>query len=876
MAWQGFGRRDERVSLVLAAAMGAMAFGAEAPAAAHARMQASQLAAEVRSYAIPAGTIGMALNRLAEENGVQMVFLAGLTRNAKTGGLKGDYTLGAALDALLGGTGLTYRLADDEREVFIVLAQNDGVRNDAGGAEPLPPIDVGAEQSRVALQGQTSGKTGVIQPPNSKLQLDVQDSTASRLGLTPRETPSSIVVIDNATMRARGATTTQEALASAPGVITGSAPGAPGAVTMRGMGLTSVTQLFNGISVQYDAIAGRGVDNWLTDRVEVLGGPSSYLWGQGAVGGAINYVSKVANREQSGHEVFASGGMFFNRRVSYGYNGQVGDSDNWLQVAASYKGSDGYVDRTPHSSGAGSISWLTDITPNLSNLVAVEFQAEERDAYWGTPVLNPAFGEQVLPWATVGLPVFTGQIDGATRYKNYNATNPVFDQQVLWTRNITDYRIDDATQIKNTFYFYNADRQYTNVEVYRWNATNTLINRSGSFATRHVQSLIGNRSELTHEDTLFGLPIKSVGGVDVSWNDQTRYPSLESSANLVSTEFPYGFATGDYGMTRFASGIGPTGPIAEARGKLRTIALFNENRLSLTPQLVLVTGVRWEDVEYSRINYRLPSAPTLANPFGDPAFFGKGYQPFTWRTALMYDLTKTENVYVTYSTAADPANNGVLLTNNAAGVRNFDLTTGQQIEAGAKFDFLDGMGSATLAGYFIERKNVLTPDPDNPGNFLAVGKQSSNGVEANVGLQLTDTLSLQGNAAWVNPKFDKFDETVSIGGRTINVSRAGNRPTNIARWIANGWLTWKFLPDWSFLFSSRYVGDRFANNANTIRVPAYVTFDTALSWTIRPDAALTARLRNIANTPWVEWATGTPHFIIGRPRTFEMELSMKF
>ncbi|TDX66634.1 iron complex outermembrane receptor protein [Methylosinus sp. sav-2] len=741
------------------------------------------------------------------------------------------------------------------------------VFSSAAAQEALPAIDISGEHRPVA--GPSRGK---LQPPNGKLQLDVTSQTGSRLGLTPRETPSSVSIVDRATIEARGAQTTQEVIQRMPGVIASDPPGSAGAISLRGFGASSVTQMFNGITVQYDAIAGRPVDSWLYDRIELLGGASSYLYGQGAVGGAVNYVSKVATRGEERNEALLMGGMWFNRRASYGFNKQL-DENNWLQFDLSYKGSQGWVEDSNHNSGAGSISWLTDIAPGLSNTVAVEFQSEQRDAYWGTPVPRPLGGTGTIPWGTFGLPVLDLKFDPGVRFKNYNSLKPVFDQQVLWARDITEYKLDEETSFKNTFYLYRADRQYQDVESYRYNATNTLIDRSGSYATRHIQSLIGDRLEATNETVILGFKSKTVAGVDYSLNEQTRNGSLESSSQIVDSVDPYGYRA----YKLYQDNPSATSYVGGARSKLYTLALFAENRLSLTEQLHLVTGLRWEKISLERFNYRIPTAPSASNPFGDPAYFGKGYEPITWRAALMYDVTKEANVYVSYSTAADPPS-GILLTNNAGGMRNFELTTGWQIEAGTKLDFWEGRGSATLAGYFIERNNVTTSDPANPNNVVNVGKQSSNGIEANVGVQVLDNLSVQGNAAWINPKFESFEEAATIAGTTLRVSRAGNRPTNMARWIANGWITWDFLPEWQATFAARFVGDRFADNANTMRIPAYTTFDAGLSWRIMPNAKLTAMLKNITDAAYVEWATGGsgPLLRLGQPRTVELSLKMTF
>jgi iron complex outermembrane receptor protein len=357
--------------------------------------------------------------------------------------------------------------------------------------------------------------------------------------------------------------------------------------------------------------------------------------------------------------------------------------------------------------------------------------------------------------------------------------------------------------------------------------------------------------------------------VDYSFNQQTRNSSTESGT--VDSVDPYGYSA----YKLYQDYPAATGYVGGARSKLYTLALFAENRLSLTPQLHLVTGLRWEKISLERFNFRLPTAPSASNPFGDPAYYGRGYEPFTWRAALMYDVTKETNVYVSYSTAADPPS-GILLTNNAGGVRNFDLTTGWQIEAGLKTDFWDGKGSATIAGYFIERDNLTTSDPANPSNVINVGKQSSNGVEVNVGVQPLDNLSLQANAAWIDPQFEKFEEAVTINGKSVQISRVGNRPTNMARWIANGWINWDFLPDWQWTFGARFVGDRFADNANTMRMPAYTVFDTGVSWQVHPQARLTAMVKNFADATYAEWGGSAPLLRLGQPRTFEMSLKITF
>lgn len=731
-----------------------------------------------------------------------------------------------------------------------------------------------------ALETMTVTDKNQWNAPNSKPQLDVQTQTGSRLGLSSRETPASVTVIDEATFQQRGAQTTQEALERAPGVTVSQQPGSAGSVSMRGFTGAQITQLFNGITVQYDVVAARPIDSWLTERVEVLGGPSSFLYGQGAVGGSINYVSKVATREKSHHKAWLSLGEYLNRRASYDYNGQIGDSKNWFRGAISYLGSDGYMENSRADSGVVSLSLLSDITDKLTNTMSFEYQTENRDSYWGTPVLNPTVNGRIIPWGDTRLSnmQLKGQIDGGTRFKNYNSQDPVFDQQVTWGRDILEYQVNKDTQIKNTLYVYKGDRQYENVEGYDWNATNSAILRGMSFAVNHNQTLVGNRIELNNDSKVFELPLKTLVGIDVAYNRQVRANSTEpynfsTNANprlagLVSTVNPYNFTVGNYWDKAGASGA-----IRNRRNELMTVSGFLENRLTLVKDLNLTTGLRVDDIDLESRNYRTPTAPSTANPLGDPARFHRHWTAVTWRAGLMYDITPSLNVYAQYSTAASPPA-GILTTATLANLRNFDLSTGRQAEIGSKFDFWDKRGSGTIAAYWIERKNMTTPDPQNPQSVLPVGGQSSVGVEANLGLQITDEWAIQTNMAYVDAQYDKFDEVVS--GKTV--SRAGNQPTNVPKWTANAWLTWDFHPDWQWGGGVRYVGNRFVDNANTLILPEYSVYDMQMSWKPIKHTMLTARVKNLTDKVYSEWGSGgtAPLFLLREPRTFQMEVKLDF
>ncbi|MDP2112257.1 MAG: TonB-dependent receptor [Thiobacillus sp.] len=712
------------------------------------------------------------------------------------------------------------------------------------------PVPINSPAATEGVTARTLSTVTVMSTvPGEKMSIDVPSSTGSRLGLTPRETPASVTIVDRDTIEQRGSTDTQEILKSVPGVTAASPPGSSGSVFYRGFGASSLTQLFNGITVQYDAIAARPVDSWIYDRVEVIGGPSTFLFGAGAVGGSINYITKLASRDEGDStQARVSYGSYDTSQLSIGANRRLGSGDgvkNYLRADVNRADSNGYVDGNTREAWTSAFSLLTDITPQLSHTLAIEYQKETVDRpYWGTPLLNPTTGD--------------GRINPDTRFKNYNSADGIYEQTINWQRSLLDYRISDATSIRNTLYHYDALRDYRNVEVYKYNPTNTAVIRSAAYLTRHDQELTGDRVELTHKSQLAGRQSDWATGFDYSVNKQTRFP--RSVSGMVSTVDPISFTTESFfDIPGMVPGFDP-----DRSNTVTTLALFLENRTRLSNALSLVSGLRHDQIDLEVTNHRTVTAT-------NPAYFKQTYSPTTGRVGLVYDITPAANVYVQYSTAADPPA-GILTTASFSQVRDFDLTTGKQIEAGSKFDFLEGRGVATVAAYSITRKNIAITDPNNPGTTIPVGQQSSRGIELAASLKVTRNLMAQGNFSYVDAQYDDF--TQNVGG--VVVSRAGNTPTNIPARVANLWLTYNFTPELQAGVDARYVSSRFGDTANTISDSAYALYGAFTSYRLQKNTSLTARVRNLTDEIYAASVTGSPMFYLGAPRTYELALQTHF
>ena len=695
------------------------------------------------------------------------------------------------------------------------------------GAPTLPQIEVVDEAPR----------------PNGRLGLDTPAETASRLGLTPRETPASVTVIDRAAIEARGAQNTQEILRAIPGLTAHDAPGNIG-VSYRGFGSNSIGQLFNGINLQY-SIAARPVDSWIYDRVEAIGGPSSFLFGSGALGGSVNYITKTAEAGNDFAEAQLRLGTQRLREASFGLNrrvaGEGGPGSHHARIDLNRREADGWTDGTRQRATQLAASLLSDLGGGLRHTLAYEYQDEQVDRpYWGTPVLNPVAG--------------TMRIDPGIRFKNYNSSDGLYAQRVQWLRSVTEWQATPALQLRNTFYAYDALRDYRNVESYRYNAANTAVIRSAALLQRHDQEVWGDRIEGVHKGRLGGLRSDWSFGLDFSENRQTRFPN--SLPGTVGTVNPYFFATERFfEVPGMVPGFRP-----DRNNRVRTTALYLENRTALAPALHLVTALRHERIELDLVNRRTVDA-------ANPARFHRGYRPTTGRVGLVWDVAPGASLYAQYATAADPPS-GVLSTASFADVRNnSELTTGRQLEVGAKLDFWQRKGTATLAAYEIRRSNIATQDPANSALTVLVGEQSSKGVELALGLQPTAQWSLQGNLAYVDARYERFTQ----GG----VSLAGRTPTNTPAVVANLWVAYAITPDLQASAGLRHVGRVYADAANTASWPGYTLLDLGLSWRLNRSVTLVGRIRNATDRIHA-LNVGSTFAYLGPPRTADLALRVAF
>jgi iron complex outermembrane receptor protein len=281
------------------------------------------------------------------------------------------------------------------------------------------------------------------------LHLSEQSQGSSRLGLTLREIPASVDVVTQQTMQERGLRTVSEAIQAATGVVVGDHPVAPGAFSMRGFSQNQIRLLFDGLSLGPTGFVTRPRDSWNLDRVEILKGPASVLYGEGAVAGAVNLVTKRPIRELTGSEAFLSYGSFNTLRAGVGSGGKLGTDQLHYRVDLSYQNSDSVngIQRTPYTYWNMTSAVLYDVTSRFNLELSFDIAHDRAKPYTGTPLVPSSFATQGVNGVVSTTNGRT--VDARMLRQNYNVQDADMSALTTWTKLKATWQPTDFIELRN-------------------------------------------------------------------------------------------------------------------------------------------------------------------------------------------------------------------------------------------------------------------------------------------------------------------------------------------------------------------------------------------------------------------------------------------
>ncbi|WP_400767088.1 TonB-dependent siderophore receptor [Methylosinus sporium] len=836
-------------SILAATAMSAFALGSGATSTpAEAALPPQDIVSDtIATYAIPAGSMAGALTAFAEKNHLHLLYDARTTRHLRSPGLVGSHSLREGLDRLLSGTGYTYRFADVDGGISIVLAQADnGVRSDAG-AEALPTIEIGAESGARNTQGRPGG--GQRGAPQDREAYKVWNATSATKTDTPiMNTPVSIQAVPRQVISDQQAVVIDEAVRNVSNVYTVPYVGLQGGWNIRGF--LDYAYYQDGVRVNpFMALPPR--DTVDVQQIEVVKGPASILYGRIQPGGLVEVTTKRPEAEPH-YEVQQLFGSYGQYRTLLSATGPVTPDKSLLyRLDVAYQNENSFRDglHDYHIYVAPKIFWQP--TEDTSGTFYLQFY-NGRDAIdTGIPALyDPSVPKSWNVVAAVPRSRNYGSVDSAMRSKSdfrvgYNFTH-AFDK---------DWKITQRLDISL------RDIPESWIDVYPPTAAGCApgacpVFRDAALLTGREQSYFGSLELTGHFDT-YGLAHTLLTGVDgYRTNDDYAYPSnsgLVPATDLFSSAYPSSLMQ----FTTYPDSKG------HDTYKESWYGVYLQDQIELPYNFHLLAGFRYDSARNNQNFTTLFPDPSASSK----TFAADAVKP---RVALLWRPIPELSLYGNYVEGF-----GI---GNGAGVDGNPLPPeeARQWEAGAKIELLDGRLTATAAWFDIVKTNVRSPVGGIGGAIgiaRTTGAVENKGVEFDVQGQLLPELKIIGSYANVDSRI--ISDTRD--------GRVGNHWWGVPRNAGSLWAVYEpqFEPVRGFAFGAGFVtrGPVEIDEANSFTLPGYTVVDLMSRYSFDYDKKkITFQLNvgNLLDQTYYISSGWTGNFIPGSPRHFRGSVKVEF
>ncbi|OZI37588.1 hypothetical protein CAL29_04075 [Bordetella genomosp. 10] len=715
-------------------------------------------AAGEQTYAIPPGTLNQALNAFSAASDTPVSAGGDLTRGKTSAGLNGRYTVEEGLARLLQGSGLeAYRQPGVDSYLLRPAP--------APATTTLPTVNVvGAAQS----------PTGPGQGFVAETSLAGAKTNTSLL-----ETPQTISVTTRAQLDAQQATNLTQAARYIPGVYFGDNTDTRNEY-FKARGFT-LDQYQDGLKLlTQGAWIENKVDPFFLDRIEVLEGPSSGLYGQSSPGGLVNLVSKRPTDTPFG-QIQLQTGTYGRAQLGVDVGGRLNDDGSLTyRVTGLARDTGTQVDRMREQrvAIAPAITWKsadTRFTLLASYLKDPEGGFWSSLPYSGTLLDNPA-----LPGGKLSRRLNTGQPD----YEDFKRERGSLGYEF-------EHRFNDRLTVKQNFRYSYVDSTYNALQAYKFVSGTSMLMRDNYMYSGRANSVSLDNQALFDFRT-GPLVHKALAGLDYQYVDRHDFSRYGAGPDL-------NVLAPDYGMTITDPKVN-----LNRQQTFQQWGVYAQDQIGLDRLQLTLTGRQDRAVSVSRNN--LTSARTDQDD-----------SKFTGRAGLSYQFDSGVAPYVSYSTSFNPS------TGSSFGGDAFKPTTGQQYEAGVKYKPQGWDGLFTASVFDLKQQNVLTTDPVHSGYQVQTGEVRVRGVELSAVSNLSDSVSMTASYTHLNPEVTKD-----------NAGLEGNDPADVPRNNAKLWVDYTVrsgpLAGLGVGGGVRYIGSQYADTANVYKIGDAVLFDAALRY----------------------------------------------
>ncbi|PSB47783.1 TonB-dependent siderophore receptor [Cyanosarcina cf. burmensis CCALA 770] len=641
-------------------------------------------------------------------------------------------------------------------------------------------------------------------------------STATKTDTPLRDIPQSIQVIPRQVIEDQQVTEISDALRNVSGVTPRVDYGFSYTYNIRGF--SDSRTLRNGFRIEAPTIAPSGIE-----RVEVLKGPASVLYGQVEPGGIINFVTKKPLSNPYYAVEFTAGSYNF-YEPSIDFSGPLtADGKLLYRLNASYQNFGSFIDFVDGEilSIAPVISYKIGDATTLT--LEYEYLYSDRTYNDGLPI-DPV---------TFELPI--------SRYLGEPG-----DRIDETTNNLIlsfDHRFDDNISLRTAFGASFSEGEDVACRVSEYDPETQEVSRFCVTDGSEYDDVYSWQTDLVAKFNTGSVQHQLLLGLELSQRNN-GYENFEASGANINVFDPV-----------YGEPIPPSDYSFKDDFTSNAVGLYLQNQIALLPNLKLLIGGRFDFINFESEGYEQTVGEERierSNDFDDNAF--------SPRVGLVYQPIEPISLYASYSRSFVPNN-----TTTASG-ELIEPTRGTQYEAGIKAEL--GNLSATLAAYEITKTNILTTDPDNPDFSIGVGEVKSRGIEFDLGGEILPGWNLVASA-FINDAFVTEDNNLPVDDVLINAPAEG----------ASLWTTYEIqrgnLQGLGFGVGVFYVGDREAELPNELVLPSYVRADASIFYK-RDNWRVGLNFKNLFDTKYYESSQNTALIYPGAPFTVLGTVAVEF
>jgi catecholate siderophore receptor len=717
---------------------------------------------------------------------------------------------------------------------------------------------MGAAQPALAQSEEKTLKTVTVkdtQDPNlSKENLLVKEIGIAKGKQQLKDIPQTVTVMTEKLMADRNYDDFREVLKSTAGVTFQAGETGEEDVRMRGFSLGQAGDIY--VDGMRDApLIER--DTFNTDRVEVLKGSASMLFGKGSTGGVVNQVNKQPFlMDQNETNVTIGSGNA--KRITADMNKQTGESSAFRLNAMTHE-ADNWGAKVNKKGVAGTYRWGIGEQDEYSvGLYHLETN--------GSPLYNH-------PWmvdngTTTASNHASGEIVPVLNAKNYyGLTSDYLKTQTSYLTLGHTHRFNQDSALKTTVRYGHYERDLLASAVRFTNATslsglndNTALSRSFK-ARRGESDVLQVQSDYNNSFEWMGRKHALIAGVDYTQDKALRnnsatsgLPSTNSLGTLVGTPND-GLSIVDkrqVGMNRFDA---------------ENLGLYTQDTISISEQFKVLGGLR---LDHFTAKYR----DTSNNSFQ--------MRENLWspRMGAIWQPTDSATYYTSYGTSYNTSGDTYQFAlgsyapgSNNAKTANTPPEKSRNIEVGSKFEIFEKKGLLGIALFHSEKYNERNTDADSAAaQQLLSGKRHATGMEFNFAGRLTPAWEMFYNHTWIPEA--TIDESNIVAAGT-GAQGKGDRSALTPKHSASLWTTYRITPLWRVGSGLNYRGEQNPDGARTKTAAAFTTVDAMAEYTLNDANVLKFNVSNLTNKLYAD-SLYRGFYAPGAPRRVELSWKSMF